>query len=242
MKNMKEIVEKVQEILKEQDRTYSRIIQEYSTVKDVPGNRELAERYIQEIQMDTFKQIQELVKPEESPDGEGKPAAWLEKLEGVGHMVPLIQAEINGAEDWELETLIDKYQGTEYTPLCHILLKPRLKELRAQGADNAMLAKRLEAALMPEPDQEAAARKKFMVEMQALLFFGRGKTIETNIQPTPDGRFLRGNGELRYIAADLERASADFSVMGGAAESIVKTRQAGKYQVREVEYHYKWNQ
>lgn len=239
---MKEITNKVQEILKGQDKTYSRIIREYATVKDIPGNRELVEQYIREMRTATFERIQELVKPQEDPGGREDLTAGLAKLEGIGYMLPLIQAEINGAEDWDLTALVEKYQGTEWAALFHTLLKPRLRELRGAGPEKARLAQQLERAFAPVPDEEAAKRERFIDEIRTLQFFGGERGITTNIRPTSDGRFLIGNGERRNIAMDLNQAAPDFSVTGEAAEPIVKTRQAGKYTIREAEYRYKWNQ
>ena len=240
---MKEIADKVQKVFDEQDEKYSRIIREYATVKDIPGNRELAEQYIQEMRMDTFKQIQELV-GEPSEKNSSKPFSDLtkEKLMEYAGIIPLIQAEIGGTEDRELSELIEKYDGTEWAPLLQTLLKPRLKELRESGPEKARIANDLARRFSPVPDEKSQLRERFLGDIKTLLFFGNGKSITVGVRQNQEGRFLLGNGERRNVSVDLAQAAADFSLLGKKAEPLVKSRTVGSKTIREVEYCYKWNQ
>ena len=240
---MNEIVDKVQEILNSQDEKYSRIIREYATVKDISGNKELAEQYIREIRENTFEQIEGLVgKVPESEKNEVFPGFTKEKMVEYAGIIPLIQAEINGSEDQELAGLIKKYNGTEWDSVFRTLLKPRLKELKGSGPEKARIANSLSRQLLPALNEDDQIRERFLGDIKTLLFFGDGKAITVGTQPNRDGRFLLGNGERRNISIDLEQATVDFSIQGKKEEPLVKTRTIGGKMIREVEYCYKWNQ
>ena len=46
---MEKITEKILNEFHEQDNKYVRVVREFGTVRNIPGNRELALRYIQQI-------------------------------------------------------------------------------------------------------------------------------------------------------------------------------------------------
>ena len=240
---MKEIAEKAQEIFNQQDQSYSRIIREYATVKDIPGNQELARQYIQEMKEATFNQIQELAGEEPEEEGNELIAGiGKEKVAEYSGIIPLIQAEIGGADDRELSGLIERYAGTEYDALFRILLKPRLKALRESGPEKARIANDLSRKLAPALDNGTLQRKQFLSDIRTLLFFGNGKSITVGIRQNQDGRFLLGNGERRSIEADLAQASVDFSPTGKSSDPLIKTKTIGGKMIREIEYLHRWNQ
>lgn len=242
---MKEITEKILTEFSAQDETYTRIVREYALVKDIPGNRELAEKYVRETKDDTYKAIQAIVdaeiKAQEAaagePEGEDSDAASLLKK---ANAIAVINAEISGSEDYELIGLMEQYRGTEYFNLLATLLKPRIREMKQAGGGRSREADKL--VMQFETTVPGAEKVKALMDGIRTIQYFNPLTITLGVQPTGDERFLLGNGQRRSIPFDLDNATADFNPLGANQEPLTSSESVGKYTVKSVRYRFKWNQ
>lgn len=243
---MEKITEKILNEFHEQDNNYVRVVREFGTVRNIPGNRELALRYIQQIKEETYNRIKNIVDEEinaletgskgQSTD-DNSTAALLKK----SNMIALMQAEINGSEDHELIDLVDEYRSTEYFDLFKTMIGPRLREMRLgdgmqKRAANEIM-RRFESAQLPEIKK----LKEQLNHIHTIQFFNPG-TITLSPCPTEEGIFLLGNGQRRNIAFDLDAATADFNPLEEAQEPLVISESVGKYTVKSIKHLFSWNQ
>lgn len=176
---MEKITEKILNEFHEQDNKYVRVVREFGTVRNIPGNRELALRYIQQIKEETYNRIKDIVDEEVNALEAGSKsqgadddstAALLKK----SNMIALMQAEINGSEDHELIDLVDEYRSTEYFDLFKTMIGPRLREMRLGDGTRKRAAneimRRFESAQFPEIEK----LKEQLNHIHTIQFFNPG--------------------------------------------------------------------
>lgn len=246
----KEILENVLQSFNEAGKAYSRMLREYSTVKDKPGTSEKAHKYVKDIRDVVFNDIiNHLTREKAAIIDQAKVRPSSRDMLGElrrNNELQLIKSSIDGASNEQLIDLARKYSNTEYEAEFKTMIQPSIKALSEfagpERAKNLEVVDQIAAALDSIPDEikaDAEYIDNLADDVRSLLYFNE-KSFPVNIIASDDGRILHGNCDDRIVKFDIENADVNFDPVGGAPDPLVVTETMGIKSFRTVRYQFEW--